>query len=303
MDRELARELVTRWPRSTVRSHSVTSSRTEARLAGWTGPLRAPLRPPARCRPGASGWFRRSRSVQDLLPGVDVSRRGFGRTVLHLRTVAADGGFRMRLKVADRPDVMPEMLAAALDTAFAVRRRFGRMASGVHTISIDDGAGGFDDHTTAGSTQRHRHLLPRHQPRVRRRDRPTGSAAVAGGGCRRRCPARGSRSTASSRTSTGTTSTPRWRRRRRCTSSSTAPSVWSSASRRSSTRCAGVSRRARVARRFRRIVAEVSPYATTNMREATAELFKLWWCASPQSPPAPLVAWFGALLDRFYPPR
>jgi hypothetical protein len=54
---------------------------------------------------------------------------------------------------------------------------------------------------------------------------------------------------------------------------------------------------------FRRIVAEVSPYATTNMREATAELFKLWWCASPQSPPAPLVARFGALLDRYYPPR
>ena len=54
---------------------------------------------------------------------------------------------------------------------------------------------------------------------------------------------------------------------------------------------------------FRRIVAEVSPYATTNIREATAELFKLWWCASPQSPPAPLVARFGALLDRYYPPR
>jgi hypothetical protein len=51
-----------------------------------------------------------------------------------------------------------------------------------------------------------------------------------------------------------------------------------------------------------RIVHEVSPYATTNMREATAELFKLWWCHPVDAPPAPLVASFGALLDRFYPP-
>ena len=75
---------------------------------------------------------------------------------------------RMKVKVPDRADVMPEMLAAALDTALAVRRRFGRMASGVHAISIDDGAGGFDDHRTAGSAnERHRHVLPRHQPRLR----------------------------------------------------------------------------------------------------------------------------------------
>ena len=53
---------------------------------------------------------------------------------------------------------------------------------------------------------------------------------------------------------------------------------------------------------LRRIMHEVSPYATTNMREATAEMFKLWWCAPPRLPPAPLVARFGALLDRYYPP-
>ena len=52
---------------------------------------------------------------------------------------------------------------------------------------------------------------------------------------------------------------------------------------------------------FRRIVEEVSPYATTNMREATAELFKCWWCATPANPPSPLVARFGALLDQYYP--
>jgi hypothetical protein len=51
-----------------------------------------------------------------------------------------------------------------------------------------------------------------------------------------------------------------------------------------------------------RIVQEVSAYATTNMREATAEMFMLWWCSRPDAPPAPLVRRFGALVDRYYPP-
>ena len=46
----------------------------------------------------------------------------------------------------------------------------------------------------------------------------------------------------------------------------------------------------------------ISPYATTNWRESTAELFKLWWCRPLDAAPAPLVACFGTLLDRFYPP-
>ena len=57
-----------------------------------------------------------------------------------------------------------------------------------------------------------------------------------------------------------------------------------------------------VGARAQRIAVEVSRYALTNMRESTAELFKLWWCSTPAAPPPPLVACFGALLDRFYPP-
>ncbi|HVA03769.1 MAG TPA: hypothetical protein VMU64_08465 [Acidimicrobiales bacterium] len=51
---------------------------------------------------------------------------------------------------------------------------------------------------------------------------------------------------------------------------------------------------------YRRLADEVSPYATTNAREATAELFKLWWCRN--GPPAPVVARFGALVDQMLPP-
>ena len=43
---------------------------------------------------------------------------------------------------------------------------------------------------------------------------------------------------------------------------------------------------------------EVSLYATTNAKEATAELFKAWWCRTGDL--APVVARFGELLDEFF---
>jgi hypothetical protein len=49
----------------------------------------------------------------------------------------------------------------------------------------------------------------------------------------------------------------------------------------------------------RRLIDEVSPYAATNRREATAELFKLWWCRAGAT--TPVVARFGELLDEFFP--
>ena len=192
MDRELARELVTALApidRPVALGDELT--RTEARLAGWTGPLRAPLTPPGPMPPGGVAVVPPLAVVQDLLPGVDVSRRGFGRTVLHLRAVAADGGFRMRLKAPDRSDLMPEIVAAALDTAFAIRRRYGRMASGVHTITIDDGAGGMDDHMTAGSTQGGSGTIFL-ETSLAFADALSADRLRRGGrrGCRRRCPAR-----------------------------------------------------------------------------------------------------------------
>ena len=49
-----------------------------------------------------------------------------------------------------------------------------------------------------------------------------------------------------------------------------------------------------------RLMDEVSPYATTNAREATAELFKAWWCRTGDV--TPVVAEFGALLDEYFVP-
>lgn len=43
---------------------------------------------------------------------------------------------------------------------------------------------------------------------------------------------------------------------------------------------------------------EVSAYATTNPSEATAELFKLWWCT--RDDPPPIARFFGELLERYF---
>lgn len=46
------------------------------------------------------------------------------------------------------------------------------------------------------------------------------------------------------------------------------------------------------------LLVEVSPYATTGSKEATAEMFEQWWTAGPRSP---AVARFGELVDRYFP--
>lgn len=47
-----------------------------------------------------------------------------------------------------------------------------------------------------------------------------------------------------------------------------------------------------------RLALEVSPYATTNRLEATAEMFKKWWCTV--GTPSPLIAHFGGLMERYF---
>ena len=48
-----------------------------------------------------------------------------------------------------------------------------------------------------------------------------------------------------------------------------------------------------------RLVDQVSAYAGTNTHEASAEMFKLWWCGGPSV--SPLVGFFGRLVDEFLP--
>jgi hypothetical protein len=274
--------------------------RDAARRAGWSGALRGTLAAPA----GGQPFLETDDAVQALLPGTEVTRRGFARHTLSLRAVAADG-LRLKIKVPDRPDVMPEQLAAALDVTFGVRRRFGRMASGVHTIAIDDGAGMFDDHRTAGSAQSGTGTffldtsLACADAMDAHRERLGGAPTVSARPAR---PWFGI---------DGVVAHEYWHNLD--TTVVATPAVYLELNRELGAEL-GVETYEHALRgrepnappewqaAFHRILTEVSPYATTNWRESTAELFKLWWCRPLDAPPAPLVARFGALLERFYPP-
>jgi hypothetical protein len=301
ISREVARSLVAALTQARVPALDVGDAllRDEARAAGWAGALRAPLV----ASDGGDARLDPVAAVQSLLGGVEVERRGFSRHTLSLRVTTVDG-LRMKVKVPDRPDVMPEMLAAALDTALAVRRRFGRMASGVRAISIDDGAGGFDDHRTAGAATSGTGTffldtsLACGDAMEAQRRRTAGGRGISAQVTRPwfsidgvvaheywhnldttvlATPATYVEINRALGAELGVETFEHALRGRE----ETAPLEWQHA--------------------LARIVHEVSPYATTNMREATAEMFKLWWCAPPHTPPSPLVACFGALLDRFYP--
>jgi hypothetical protein len=307
MDRAMAHELVAALaPVDRPLALWDELTRSEARRAGWTGPLRGPLTAPSPTRSAANRADSRLTTIEGLLPWVEVTRSRFGRKAFTLRAVAADGEHRMRLKAPDRPDLMPEIVAAALDTAFAIRRRYGRMAAGVHTITIDDGAGGLDDHTKAGSTQGGSGTIyletslafadALSADRLRRGGRRGVSASVPRPWFH----------------IDGVVAHEIWHNMDATVAAT--PGVYVEINRalgqelgvetfEHALRGRGAGAPEPWQLGFRRIVEEVSPYATTNMREATAELFKLWWCASPQSPPSPLVARFGALLDHYYPPR
>ena len=50
---------------------------------------------------------------------------------------------------------------------------------------------------------------------------------------------------------------------------------------------------------FERLRTEVSGYATSNVREATAEMFQLYWFGGEQV--SPLVAEFGRLVGAYFP--
>jgi hypothetical protein len=276
--------------------------RDAARRSGWTGALRAPLAAPN----GARNPGQIADAVQELLPGTELSRRTgfFSRSVLSLRVDAADG-LRLTVKVPDRSDVMPEQVAAALDIAFSVRRRFGRMASGVHTIVVDDGAGTFDDHRTAGSAQAGTGTffldtsLACADAMDAQRQRTGGRAPISARPTRPWLPI------------DGVVAHEYWHNLD--TTVVATPAVYLELNRALGAEL-GVETFEHALRgrepgappewqaAFGRIVNEASPYATSNWREATAELFGLWWCRPPDTPPAPLVATFGALLDRFYPP-
>jgi hypothetical protein len=286
-----------------------------ARDAGWTGGLREPLVRPSgsdpRLLPHAPVRHDadpRVRAIAALLPGADVRRAGtgFGRHFT-IKVTGADGRTKIRVRMPDRDDVMPEVIASAVDTTLAVKRRFGRMASGVRALAFDHGGGKFADGSVSGSAEGGTGTI------FLNSNLAFADIVVAQ---RARMAAEGRRGVAwyvppPFTSLEAVTSHELWHNLDATIQST--PGVYFEFNRalgeelgvatfeyalRGGEASAPPEWRAARAR----IVQEVSNYATTNMREATAEMFMKWWCSRPEAPPPPLVRCFGELVDRYYPP-
>ena len=288
--------------------------RFEARTAGWAGGLREPLtRPTSASAPAATGPPQASADdariavIAAMLPGTEVRRAGFGRRVLTLRITDGGGRTKIRVKLPDRDDVMPETIASAVDTTLAVKRRFGRMASGVRALAFDHGGGQFADGSVAGSAESGTGTIFLNTNLAFADDLVAQRLRMAAEGARGVSAVVPPPFTALE----GVVAHELWHNLD--ATIQTTPGVYFEFNRalgeeldvatfeyalRGAETAAPPEWRAAHAR----IVQEVSVYATTNMREATAEMFKLWWCSRPEAPPPPLVVCFGALVDRYYPP-
>jgi hypothetical protein len=307
--------------------------RHAARSAGFVGPLRGDLTrdfrgPP----PPPTGENLADRFVADLnllLPGLTVmaANRPAGRfrsalrnassgldATAHLTVGDASGSVPLRLAVPLEDDVMAEGVARGIDTAMAVRRRFHPLVDGVR-VFYDQSAHGLRSGTVAGLAEasvRDVHLNPsfalasqlelldrqlrerRSQPRQSGLAPPRPSLTVLPPFTRIDSVVAHEfwhqiefgfesshyRDSVEFRRAAGAYFGVETLEHVIKGASQGAPQAW------------------QVARA--RLEQEVSAYATTAPKEATAELFAQWWCTVAAPPPS--ARFFGEVLQRFFPP-
>ena len=287
--------------------------RDQARRRGYTGPLRGPLAighassgdsasssaDRAETAAAVSALIGRPVSVDDAagrLRVLNAVRSGYRRSV---RLTVSDP--RLAVTVPDSPDLMVESVARAIDTVLAVRARFGPHADHLHVVSFDRTSHRVDGSRWAG--QANQMVFSIHL---------NDNLALADAWVRHR---RG-QGAAGDRTLSAPVPHPFAR-----VDGVSAHEAWHqiefkfrgryadhTAFRRELGQALGVEtlehaiqgRQRHAPEEFVRACARlgqtVSPYATTNPLEATAEMFKLWWCGVSN----PTIDCFGRLLDRFF---
>jgi hypothetical protein len=264
--------------------------------------------------------------LQQLLPGIAVgieASPGATRSLLR-RAVSGvaktfdllagpeDAARPTRFSVPQRSDLLVESVARCIDTTIAIRRRFGRVAAGVRRVSFDVSDFQLLHGINAGSADRssgiiHMNAALATVEGLTVMEQTAAARAVGRGAVPRpvipmRTP---SGAAAPYNQIDGTTAHEMWHQmegavearrsmdgielRRRLGealgvetleqavngSRPRSPDGWKAA--------------------YARLVNEVSPYAGTAPVEATAEMFKLWWCSNGER--SPVVERFGELAE------
>jgi len=301
-----------------------------ARRSGLTGPLRGPLGGPVSCLdphraverstgdspPVAGSGAALVTQLGELLGGVRVDLRPVGGWLRRLATSSSSGnndsrrvtlrtpdGLDLSCLVPDVADLIVENVARAADTAFTVMRRFPADARNVGGIAFDQ-----SDHGL-----RHGRYAAEANPSSRQIHINSAYASVSGLVALRETIRANSRSSSSLQVGgpfnvvDGTTAHEMWHL---IEASFTARRYRDSIEfRRRLGAYFGVATIEHVSHppagvdpavaavASARLRQEVSAYATTLPGEATAEMFKAWWCAT--SPPTGVVKVFADLVGEY----
>ena len=287
--------------------------RDQARRRGYTGPLRGPLtmgHRPEEAVPGAPVDRTATAAAVSALTGRSVSEDPASRRGGFLRAARSGYGRAACLSVAeprlvvtipDSPDLMIEGVAGAIDTVLAVRDRFGPHAAHLEVISFDRPSqpsgkprwAGQADHTVFSIHLNDNLVLADGWVRLgregeRKRGRPM-SATVPHPFTR----------------VDGVSAHEAWHQ---IEFKFQARRADHGAFRRELGAVLGVETLEQAIQgrlpnapeeqllACKRLIETVSPYAAKNPLEATAEMFKLWWCGVSN----PTIDCFGRLLERFF---
>jgi hypothetical protein len=291
--------------------------RHRARARGFGGPLRDPLRADA-VTDAPPAAFRADdvvSTLEGLLPGASITASEATSTSRQVLRRATHGGATLRLRVTRgraswmvavpaQDDLMPESVARSIDVALAVRARFGDHMPTSSTLDFDRSQSGFaaKQHagvavpnvsiakinaayvTVEGYTALYLSLIARG---------PQGSPARVP---RPWTPVEGTVAHELWHLIDLGLQSSRYREsielRRRIGAYFGVETIEHLVQ---ATR-GKASPREREA--LRRLVTEVSPYASTTPLEVTAELFKLWWCRGPE--PSGAVRHFGTVVEDFF---
>jgi hypothetical protein len=296
-------------------------ARDVARREGFEGGLREnvvlPL-PPGTSNQAApvgdQGWM--TEQLRRLLPDVSVdigvSRSPFRRLVQHalsgtgaqIRVTLVSPSDRLRVLVPERDDLMPEAIAAATGTAMTIKSRFAASLGQIRVISFDLAHHGMSKNRVGGAANLAMPMIHLNagyccanlaaQIQARRGTwqprRPSASTTAQFRVDKVTAHEFGHHLDAAFQASRYADSI---EFRRRLGEVLGVPTIEVAV--RGTGR--GIERQAAEAQR--QLTEQVSAYATTNLNEAMAELFAVWWFGGPESPP--IIQVYDELIEKYFP--